>query len=109
MNRARRDVSRRSGGVCEVCDRAPATDWHHRKNRSQGGQWSASNGLHLCRACHRMVTEQPEAARRWGWAVPSWCDPAEAPVRLLRHGWVRLTDDGRYIPVEVPHGNETVH
>lgn len=84
---ARRIVTERSGGVCEMCQVRPATDWHHRKNRSQGGSWSASNGLHLCSPDHRWVTEHPAAAVAHGWSVRSWMDPAEVPVTVtLRPG-----------------------
>lgn len=101
INKARALVAQRSSGLCEMCRRAEATDWHHRKNRSQGGEWTPSNGLHLCRNCHRVVTEQPYAARRWGWAVPRSSDPVLVPVRLLHLGWVYLDDQGGY-QQEVP-------
>lgn len=79
---ARRLVTERSRGVCEICQVRPATDWHHRKNRSQGGEWAASNGLHLCSSDHRWVTEHPAAAVAHGWSVRSWMDPAEVPVTV---------------------------
>lgn len=91
---ARRLVRARSGGVCEVCARQPATDWHHRLNRSQGGTWSASNGLDLDRQCHRFVTEHPAAARDRGWALRAGQDPATEPVHLAWTGLVRLDDAG---------------
>ena len=42
---ARRLLAERSDSVCEVCGNQAATNAHHRKNRSQGGRWEASNLL----------------------------------------------------------------
>lgn len=41
-------VSKRSGGICEVCHRRPATDKHHRKYRSRSGLHLVENLLDLC-------------------------------------------------------------
>ena len=94
--RARRLVSGRSGGVCEVCAGARATEWHHRCNRSQGGRWTAANGLHLCSECHRWITEHPDAAAEAGrgWVVRSWQDPLTVPARIGLFGLVLLDDCG---------------
>lgn len=98
--RARRLVAERSGGVCERCGRARAGEWHHRVNRSQGGRWTASNGLHLCGTCHGWVTAHPEAAAApgCGWALRSWQDPLAVPVRLHLWGLVLLDDCGCFTP-----------
>lgn len=88
-------VEDRAAGVCELCGRRVAAEWHHRKNRSQGGQWAASNGLHLDSACHRWVTEHPKEARAGGWSVRSRQDPRKVPV-LRRGQWVLLDDDGGF-------------
>lgn len=97
---ARRLVYDRSGRVCEVCGRARATNWHHRKNASQGGLWCPSNGLHLCGSgttgCHGKITVNPRIARERGWSVPSWGDPGETPVWVAGRGWVLLKDDGGF-------------
>lgn len=101
---ARRIVRQRSGGVCEtriagVC-RGRAAEWHHRKNRSQGGKWAPSNGLHLCSGCHLYITTHPAAAREKGWAVPSHADPAQTPVEVWLWGHFQapalLDDDGQF-------------
>lgn len=98
--RARRLVAQRSGGVCEVCAAAAATNWHHRKNASQGGPWTASNGLHLCGSgstgCHGRITENPKTSQEQGWSVSSHMDPLRTPVWLARHGWVFLDDHGNF-------------
>ena len=92
-------VAARSGGLCEICALAPAREWHHRKNRSQGGTWAASNGMHLCTADHAWITEHPEQAAANGWTVKSFHDPAA--TTLLRRGkWVQLHDDGSVTVVE---------
>lgn len=101
--RARRVVERRSGGWCETCDAAPATDWHHRKNRSQGGRWTAGNGLHVCRGCHHYITTHPAIARDHGWSVSATAEPSAARVWLRRHGgWCLLSDAGDVTPLDVP-------
>ncbi len=101
---ARRLVAERSGGICEICSAARATDWHHRKNRSQGGGWHAANGLHLCRPCHRTVTDTQEDFYELGWLVKSWQDSLNTPVSLAAHGFVLLDDEGSWTAVEVSHG-----
>lgn len=102
--RARGIVAERSGGVCEVCGSARATNMHHRLNRSQGGTWAPSNLLHLCGSgttgCHGFITCNPAAAGHSGAALQSHQDPATTPVQLITWlGGVRpylLGDDGTY-------------
>jgi hypothetical protein len=95
----------RSLGVCELCGAAKATNFHHRKNRSQGGAHDLSNALHLCGSgttgCHGMVTEHPQDAFDNGWSVRSFAVPAETPVKRMG-SWVLLDDLG-YV---IPHGSE---
>ena len=102
----RRLVRARSGGMCEVCGRRPATNWHHRVARSQGGRWSAANGLDVCGSgttgCHGMITVNPAMAKeaKSGWSVYPTQDPAAVPVRLAGRGLVLLSDDGKIHRVE---------
>lgn len=90
-------LAERSDGGCELCVFERATNWHHRKNRSQGGQHTLSNALHLCGSgttgCHGMVTENPARAYDRGWSVRSGFDPADVPV-LYAGSWALLDDDG---------------
>lgn len=93
----------RSGGWCEIalldiCAGLGA-EWHHRLNRSQGGRWDASNGLHVCKPCHAYVTDAERAeAKAKGWAVPPGrTPPIEVPV-LRRGAWVLLDDEGGLEP-----------
>ena len=94
----RAKLAERSCGACEICFWYNATNWHHRKNRSQGGDNSLSNAMHLCGSgttgCHGMVTENPALAYENGWSVRSGHDPAAVPV--LRHGsdWVVFDNGG---------------
>lgn len=91
---ARKTVKSRSLGICELHGGHPATDMHHRLNRSQGGLWSPENLLHICRASHAHITTNPAAAREQGWAVPSTRKPADVPAWLAGHGYVFLLPTG---------------
>lgn len=105
---AREVVTYRDEGVCVRCRRvAPifGANWDHRKNRSQGGLWEPANGQLLCGSgttgCHGWKTTHPEDARREGYAVPGWADPAEYPGRrwawvgyVLRPVWVLYDNEG---------------
>lgn len=96
--RARAAVKARSLGVCEMDGRTPATDMHHRQNRSQGGVWSPENLLHLCSSHHQHVTVNPALACGRGWSVRSTQDPAGAPVWLAGRGWSYLDAAGGVTP-----------
>ena len=108
---ARQIVTQRSAGACEWvgCQR-PATDWSHRKARSQGGPWCASNGAHLCAHHHRYLHDHPETARTLGLHVPSWAAPRTTAAYLgpnkpgLRPGWYLLAPDGSltWVPRQPP-------
>lgn len=90
-------LQKRSGGICEICMVAYATNWHHRKNRSQGGGNELSNAMHLCGSgttgCHGRVTENPAEAYHYGWSVRSGHNPVDVPV-WMGWQWVLLLDDG---------------
>jgi hypothetical protein len=96
---ARELVYARSGGLCERCGLAYATEWHHRRARSQRGPWEPSNGLHLCSSCHGEITETRTEYYVQGWLVHSWADWAETPV-TLHYGRVLLDNAGAYRFVE---------
>lgn len=101
---ARALVWERSAARCERCGRAPATNWHHRRNRSGGGLWTPENGMALCgtgtTGCHGEVTVNPRISYQQGWAVRSTQDPAVVPVWIAGQGFVYLTAAGTYRPVE---------
>jgi hypothetical protein len=95
----RRLVYARSGGRCEAGCGYSALEWHHRKARSLGGRWDASNGLHLCRPCHSWVGEHPLEAAKEGWYLTASQEPSVVPAK--RFGvWCLLDDDGGFEPVE---------
>lgn len=102
---ARRLVRERSGGICEVCSAARATNFQHRKGRSQGGRWTASNGLDVCGSgttgCHGYIHAHPDEACVKGWTVKSWDDERAVPVDLPAFGPVLLNDEGGWTAVEV--------
>lgn len=104
-NAAREAVRRRSRGRCEVCNSAKATNYQHRKNKSQGGDWSVVNGLDVCgngnaTGCHGRIHQNPTEAYDAGWSVRRNDDPATKPV-LVRGARVLLTPDGGYKPLDV--------
>ena len=97
---ARQIVPIRSGGWCETDGVSPASDLHLRQRRSQGGDWSPSNILHICRHCHDIITRTITPKSRGGWVVSGYEDPADVPVLLYRHGWVLLRADGSITPAQ---------
>lgn len=97
-SKARKIVYERSGFVCERCDSRRATEWHHRKNRSQGGLWTPSNGLHLDSQCHMILTNTRREFYGAGWCVRRENNPAEVAV-FYRGQWAFLDDEGGVTPV----------
>lgn len=110
-NDARDLVNLRDGGVCVKCGRVDpffGVNFDHRVNRSQGGDWRASNGQLLCGSgttgCHGWVTTEPGKAIADGWACPGYADPAEWPARryiwsrwgTVALSWVLYADDGTW-------------
>lgn len=91
---ARKITRARSEGQCEIHGDHPASDMHHRLNRSQGGQWSPDNLLHICHAIHMHITTSPQMAMEQGWTVRSGRNPADVPVWLAGRGWCFLHANG---------------
>jgi len=73
-------VDTRSGGRCEYCRARPARDMHHRRGSGVGGRWHPANILHLCRKCHRFITDHPGWAHSLGLRLKEAEDPGERPV-----------------------------
>ena len=113
-SRARRLVRARSGGLCEM--RMPglctwwATEFSHRIRRSQGGPWTASNGLDSCHWCHLAITNtngRRAEYRAKRWVLDSTDNPLTEPA-LTIHGLVLLNDHGDFEQVDdttTPRGN----
>jgi hypothetical protein len=102
---ARDAVRGRSGGMCEVCGTAKATNFQHRLNEGQGGPWTASNGLAVCgqgnaTGCHSVIHLNPTKSYVNGWSVRSWDNPITCPV-LRRGEWVLLDDNGDFAPTQL--------
>lgn len=93
--RARAALKERDQGTCVRCG-GPGTNWDHRKNRSQGGRWAASNGQTLCGSgttgCHGFVTQNPINAVFEGFAVPGYAHPELWPAWRINVGWVIYFD-----------------
>jgi len=73
-------VRGRSGEICEYCSAHVAQDMHHRKSAGVGGHWHPANIIHICRSCHRFITEHPNWAWSLGLIVKSTEDPSKRPV-----------------------------
>ena len=68
MDAARPTVVERSGGACEVCRSARAVHMHHIKRRSQGGESTPENLLHVCYDCHIVrIHGSPKWAKEMGY------------------------------------------
>lgn len=90
-------LATRSGGICEVCHAAVATDAHHRQYRSRGGRHLIQNLVHVCGpgnafGCHG---DAHGSAPLEGVSINSWMtDPARIPfIDKLGVRWV-LHPDG---------------
>jgi len=93
--RATRKVVRaRSEGQCEIHLGHPASDMHHRLNRSQGGLWTPANILHICRESHSTIGSDPKAAAGQGWSIRNQRNPEDVPLWLAGRGWCFLHDNG---------------
>lgn len=91
QSQGRTRVYARSGGRCETGCGSRGQEWHHRKARSLGGRWDASNGMHVCRPCHAWIGEHAIEAGGNGWYLGAREDPATAP--MLRFGVRVYVDD----------------
>ena len=97
--KVRDDVKARSGGVCERCNQAKATEVHHRLGRRNGGSrdprinW-LSNLSHLCSPCHRWATVNRTDPHMEGWVLFSGDCPRHVPALVgPRPGIWRTFDD----------------
>jgi 5-methylcytosine-specific restriction endonuclease McrA len=49
--------------ICERCDRVLATEVHHKRDISRGGNsWAVANLEALCKPCHSQITRQAQMA-----------------------------------------------
>lgn len=94
--RCRELVKERSGNHCERCCRVfYRLSVHHRRKRSQGGLWTASNCVRLCgdgtTGCHGWVEANPTAAHTEGFHIRRGEDTELTPV--LYRGRMAFLDD----------------
>lgn len=101
-NRIPRDVAEivaeRASGFCEIMNRESgcngrAEHMHHRQLRSQGGEHTVSNLVHICAACHYWIHNNTGASYDVGWLVRSTREPESMPF-FRRGGAVILMPDG---------------
>lgn len=92
-------VDERDGWSCVRCGvslYSTSGSRHHRKRRRSGGH-GAANLVLLCGSgttgCHGWAHAHPDEARLVGLIVPTWLDPLDVPVLLLRT-WALLDDEG---------------
>src|ERR1700757_5248033 len=96
--RCREIVKARSEGRCERCGRLGGTTIHHRKKRSAGGRWDASNCVAVCghgtAGCHGWIESRPNEAEVEGFHVRPWQIPENIPVIHALYGRVYLRENG---------------
>ena len=101
-NRIPKDIAEvvrdRADGACEMLLHphcvGMAQQMHHRQMRSQGGEHTVENLIHICAACHHYAHMHPAISYTHGYLVKSHGDPAEVPV-TYRGQPVILTADGQ--------------
>lgn len=98
-------VRTRARYKCERCGAGPGQglDWHHRRSRRVKDKYThdPSNGVLLCRTCHRWAHGATKfEARRLGFMVSQWeGNPGTIPIRTAS-GWALLTELGTYEPTK---------
>jgi hypothetical protein len=89
-------LAQRSEGICEAnidgCGQF-ATQAHHRKMRSQGGNNELTNLMHVCHGCHSKIHQFPERSYGMGFLVRSHEDPATVRRVELRYDYVNDPED----------------
>ncbi len=88
----RETVAGRSCGICEACCQRRATDMHHRISVGTGGKWTPANVIHVDRACHTWITDNPRKSYQLGLSLPSTVDPEKIPVKRLTGQVLFLSD-----------------
>ena len=79
----------------------PGRSGHHRQLRRRANPTMRdlpSNIVELCGSgttgCHGWTHADPAEAERFGYIIPSWRDPLNAPIRDWNGDWWWLLDDG---------------
>lgn len=83
--------------MCEFCGKRRLEEMHHRKYRSQGGEWSPSNIIGLCWQCHKKATITPSWAYALGLSVMAAGTCDDTPICVwYNEGPVLFDDHGGY-------------
>lgn len=93
-------VRERDEYACVLCFVNDALQTHHRRLRGIGGStWRGinlpSNLITVCPSCHAYIHANPKWSKQEGLIVSHFSDPAAIPLRVLRHGWLKLTENGK--------------
>lgn len=116
--RVRQIIHDRAEGVCEamlpeVCRGSQGLQWHHRKNRSQGGMGDPENCLLVCLWCHEHIGHNPRVSYEKGWLVKMSKDPGDVHVTyrgrvvlLDRVGGYEIKEGGSHEPTSNAVGDE---
>lgn len=99
-------VRARANDQCEVCGIGESSSArhsvHHRRKRSAGGPWSASNCILVCghgtAGCHGRIEGNPKWAMEKGLWVSRYADEFAVPVELW-YGTVLLDNCGGWVRV----------
>lgn len=96
---------------CLHCGETEAVAPNHRINRGMGGSKTrnhASNYVLICSALNGLIesdSKSAEMAKKYGWKLNSWDNPAQIPVYdSLANTWFLLDDEFRRIVV--PQGRK---
>jgi 5-methylcytosine-specific restriction protein A len=109
-DKVRQAVYARANQSCERCGTSAGPfNVHHRKPRGMGGTRDvsinfATNLVLVCgngssggdSTCHGWIETNRRKALADGWLVPRTAVPADTPVKVYGHGWVKLTTGGLY-------------
>lgn len=105
---SKRIALQRQGWHCMRCGRNlydpsvwPGRSGHHRQLRRRADPTVRDlpcNIVELCGSgttgCHGWTHAHPAEAERFGYIIPSWRDPLNAPIRDWNGDWWWLLDDG---------------
>lgn len=99
-------IKHRSGGLCELCQREPMTNIHHRKPRGMGGTrrpWvdEPSNLIALCGSgttgCHGWIESHRADSYDRGLLLKTGMMPFHTPFQDDRNEWWLLVGDDKHL------------
>ena len=115
-DKIRRRIFERDGGRCPHCGETEAIGLQHRISKGMGGSKlldTPANLLTFCNIGNAGMESDPELAekaRRNGWKLSRWEDPANVPFYDTNTGrwWLTDSDYGRQIFLggDAPYGTK---